>query len=243
MASFRIYGEIGTDEVTWQIPEFYLLRKLLDNSNNEFLFKDVSKKYSLKMYQYDTYYITPGQNYPKSSYLSVYMDDDRKQANLNSQIRFEKSKKIGQLIQTECMKLIFNIGTRSDGKELGFPRRVLDSDEPKSGTVCLVWTPEIILNKPTLPSNTKAVAQSAELGLAGDLEKEFSNKQFADTKLLCNGDMFGCHKFILAARSPVFNAMFNNEMKENINKEVNLDSMKPEILKASFTLKSKREKI
>ena len=228
MPTLYVYCEIGTEEVTWVLPEFNLLRKeLLNNSKKEFSFQDVSKKYTLKMYQYDTSNITQGQKYPASSYFSAYMDD-YKLDNFNSHIRIEKSK-----------KLIFPIAV----KDSTFLRSVLDSNEPKSGSVCLVWSPEKRLYKPTLPSNTKAEAKSVELGLADDLEKEFSNMQFADTKLLCNGDMFDCHKFILAARSPVFNAMFNNEMKENIIKEVNLDSMKPEILKASFTLKSKREKI
>ena len=81
---------------------------------------------------------------------------------------------------------------------------------------------------------TKPVSQSAVVGVADDLEKAFSNMQFADIQLLCNGEKFGCHKVILAARSPVFYAMFNNEMKENINKEVKLDSMNAKILKVSF---------
>ena len=81
---------------------------------------------------------------------------------------------------------------------------------------------------------TKPVSQSAVVGVADDLEKAFSNMQFADIQLLCNGEKFGCHKFLLAARSPVFNAMFNNEMKENIIYEVKLDSMNAKILKVSF---------
>ena len=65
-----------------------------------------------------------------------------------------------------------------------------------------------------------------------DLEKAFSNMQFADIQLLCNGEKFDCHKVILALKSPVFNTMFSNvEMKENINKEVNLDSMSSKVLK------------
>ena len=131
----------------------------------------------------------------------------------------------------------FEIGTKVTRKELGFPRRVhfsVNYNDQLYSTVHLVWTPDNTLSEPICSPVTKPVSQSAVVGVADDLEKAFSNMQFADIQLLCNGEKFGCHKVILAARSPVFNAMFNNEMKENINKEVKLDSMNAKILKVSF---------
>ena len=44
--------------------------------------------------------------------------------------------------------------------------------------------------------------------LGEQLEKVFSEKRFTDVKIECQGRTFDCHKAILAARSPVFLAMF-----------------------------------
>ena len=98
-----------------------------------------------------------------------------------------------------------------------------------AGSLYLKWTPGKAETKPIL----KPIIQPMSQSTGDDLEKAFSNiLQFADIQLLCNGEKFDCHKAILALKSPVFNAMFSNvQMKENITKEVNLDSMNSKILK------------
>ncbi len=37
----------------------------------------------------------------------------------------------------------------------------------------------------------------------------------ADMELVCSGQSFPCHKFVMGARSDVFRAMFSHDMKEN----------------------------
>ena len=50
------------------------------------------------------------------------------------------------------------------------------------------------------------------------------------------GSKFGAHKFILAARSPVFAAMFkHSEMKENEKNEVEITDIQPAVLKEMLT--------
>ncbi len=43
---------------------------------------------------------------------------------------------------------------------------------------------------------------------------------------------FKAHKCILAARSPVFKAMFNYKLKENLTNKVVIEDCKPEVVKA-----------
>ena len=52
----------------------------------------------------------------------------------------------------------------------------------------------------------------------------------SDVIINCNGKVFNCHKFILGARSPVFNAMFQADMKEGNAREVNIDNLDPKVL-------------
>ena len=61
----------------------------------------------------------------------------------------------------------------------------------------------------------------------GDL---FTGKQLADVKIVCEGQTFDCHQAILAARSPVFMAMFQSNMKEKETKKVSIDDFKAEVV-------------
>mgnify|MGYP001302438006 FL=1 len=56
-----------------------------------------------------------------------------------------------------------------------------------------------------------------------DLGKVFSDKQFSDIKIQCEGQSFDCHMDIMAARSPVFMAMFQSNMKEKQKNTVNIE--------------------
>ena len=46
----------------------------------------------------------------------------------------------------------------------------------------------------------------------------------------CGGKLFPCHKLIMSARSPVFKAMFDVEMKERESGKVTIEDIKPEIM-------------
>ena len=53
-----------------------------------------------------------------------------------------------------------------------------------------------------------------EVNLCDDLSLLFSNGDHSDVELICGKKTFACHKSILAARSPVFEAMFLVDMEE-----------------------------
>lgn len=68
-----------------------------------------------------------------------------------------------------------------------------------------------------------------------DLANLFESGNFSDVKVNCSGTVFQCHKNILAARSPVFAAMFQHDMKESSENEVEIDGIEPEVLKEMLT--------
>jgi len=66
--------------------------------------------------------------------------------------------------------------------------------------------------------------------LSLDLHHLYSTKEFADITIKCEGKSYGCHKYILASRSPVFKAMFESDMKEKRTGSVEIKNMRPEVL-------------
>ena len=59
----------------------------------------------------------------------------------------------------------------------------------------------------TLPQ----AGRKARGGLATDLAKQLGNPSFTDWTLVCEGEEIPCHKFMLGSRSPVFQAMFEQD--------------------------------
>ena len=65
--------------------------------------------------------------------------------------------------------------------------------------------------------------------LVENLEELLKNKTFSDVTIDVNGRQFQVHKNILAARSPVFAAMFGHETAENLSGIVNVSDVEPEV--------------
>ncbi|MEJ1288601.1 hypothetical protein NN561_019634 [Cricetulus griseus] len=68
--------------------------------------------------------------------------------------------------------------------------------------------------------------------MADDLGQLWENSLFTDCILVVAGQDFGAHKAILAARSPVFRAMFENDMEESRKKRVEILDLEPQVFKA-----------
>ena len=64
-----------------------------------------------------------------------------------------------------------------------------------------------------------------------DIGKLLETQKFSDVKLNSNEEIFNAHKTILAARSPVFEAMFENEMLEKTEGLVTIVDVSNEVLK------------
>ncbi|XP_044743660.1 speckle-type POZ protein-like [Chrysoperla carnea] len=72
--------------------------------------------------------------------------------------------------------------------------------------------------------------QVPESRLLDDFGMIFESKKFSDFTLIADGREFKVHKTILAARSPVFAAMFEHEMEERKQNRVNIVDVNYEIL-------------
>lgn len=70
-----------------------------------------------------------------------------------------------------------------------------------------------------------------ECRLTKDLRNLLENTRFTDCSLFVLGQEFKAHKSILAARSPVFNAMFEHEMEESKKNRVEINDVDPEVFK------------
>ncbi|XP_028617451.1 TD and POZ domain-containing protein 1-like [Grammomys surdaster] len=64
-----------------------------------------------------------------------------------------------------------------------------------------------------------------------DLGELWKNSLFSDCCLLVDGHEFRAHKAILAARSPVFRAMFEHEMKEKLTNRIEIHDLDPQVFK------------
>jgi len=67
--------------------------------------------------------------------------------------------------------------------------------------------------------------------LSEDLSGLFESQKFSDVILSVNGREFFAHKAILAARSPVFAAMFEHEMEEKKQNRVEITDMDHDVLR------------
>ncbi|XP_041493786.1 speckle-type POZ protein-like [Microtus oregoni] len=68
--------------------------------------------------------------------------------------------------------------------------------------------------------------------LVDDLGELWENSRFTDCCLVVADQEFRAHKAILAARSPVFRAMFEHDMLESRKNRIEIRDLKPEVFKA-----------
>uniref|UniRef100_A0A8C9N5C8 Speckle type BTB/POZ protein n=1 Tax=Serinus canaria TaxID=9135 RepID=A0A8C9N5C8_SERCA len=79
--------------------------------------------------------------------------------------------------------------------------------------------------------NTMNMVKVPECRLADELGGLWENSRFTDCCLCVAGQEFKGHKAILAARSPVFSAMFEHEMEESKKNRVEINDVEPEVFK------------
>ena len=76
--------------------------------------------------------------------------------------------------------------------------------------------------------------------LVDELEKQLHEPTYPDWNLLCDGETIPCHRFLLGARSNVFNRMFDqtgfieNQTQQTVVKDVNICTLK-DMLKFIYT--------
>ena len=98
---------------------------------------------------------------------------------------------------------------------------------------CMItlFGPEKILSTSEDSENTDDMSiHHCQKHLGEHLGKVFSDKEFTDIKIQCEGQSFDCHIAILAGRSPVFKAMFQSNMKEKETQKVAIDDFTPNVV-------------
>ena len=70
-----------------------------------------------------------------------------------------------------------------------------------------------------------------ECRLSDDMGQLFESQRFSDVTLSVGGREFQAHKALLAARSPVFAAMFEHEMEERKHNRVDITDVDHEVLR------------
>ena len=93
-----------------------------------------------------------------------------------------------------------------------------------------VFGPEKVLSGSDLVTGNDELLDQCQKQVCQQLGKVFLDKRFTDIKILCEGRTFDCHMAMLAARSPVFSAMFESNMKEKETKTVAIDDFKAKVV-------------
>ena len=71
--------------------------------------------------------------------------------------------------------------------------------------------------------------------LSQDWMNVFSSKEFSDVQIHCGDQVFDCHQVVLAARSPVFRAMFQSNMLEKNTRRIEVPDLRPEVVSDMLT--------
>ena len=78
-----------------------------------------------------------------------------------------------------------------------------------------------------IPVNINEAKCESEKKFKSDISGISSMDQFSDVTIVCQGEKFGCHKLILAARSPVFKIMLEKDMLEKNDNIINIEDSDP----------------
>ncbi|XP_069077633.1 speckle-type POZ protein-like [Pleurodeles waltl] len=124
------------------------------------------------------------------------------------------------------------------GKDWGFKKFIRHDvlvDEAHellpSDKLTLFCEVRVILDSLKLSGRSNNSFNVPECKLADDLGDLWETSRFADCTLYVGGQEFKSHKSILAARSPVFNAMFEHEMEESRKNRVHIKDIDPDVFK------------
>ncbi len=106
-------------------------------------------------------------------------------------------------------------------------------------TLCL----EILVHRPktdepqTTSQKKPAIepAKADDSELAHDLGSLLTDGFLSNVTIVAGGKEFKAHKAILSARSPVFRAMFEHDMREAIKNQVTIEDLSPEVVQEVLT--------
>uniref|UniRef100_A0AAY4BF44 BTB domain-containing protein n=1 Tax=Denticeps clupeoides TaxID=299321 RepID=A0AAY4BF44_9TELE len=222
MSSVRCYTQCKTEKfsLTWTITKFSFAEAVVRSSS----FTNASEelKWSLLLY-------TNGVSHYEG-YLSLYFQlDSGPQTGIRAKGRMVILNSDGEEIKVHTMRdrnvLGFDTFARREDimdEEAGILR---DDTLTVTCEVCSVYITTL---------NTLDV-KVPECRMADELGNLWDQSLLPDCSLVVGGQEFQAHKAILAARCPVFRAMFTHDMKERQTNRVEIQGVEPEVLRELVT--------
>ena len=116
-----------------------------------------------------------------------------------------------------------NASWKTQRVQLPNDRLVIDVEVHIGGPLlapCVPMTGTAATTTPPLLASRPSHGLCGFAGLSRDLGVLYNTAAGSDVSLLVDGHEYRCHRLVLAARSPVFKAMFASEMKESLSGEV-----------------------
>ncbi|XP_028844539.1 speckle-type POZ protein-like [Denticeps clupeoides] len=228
MSSVRCYTQCKTEKfsLTWTITKFSFAEAVVRSSS----FTNASEelKWSLLLY-------TNGVSHYEG-YLSLYFQlDSGPQTGIRAKGRMVILNSDGE----EAISGEIKVHTMRDRNVLGFDtfaRRedVMDEEAGILRDDTLTVTCEIHVLLP--PENTQRQQVKVPVcRMADELGNLWDQSLLPDCSLVVGGQEFQAHKAILAARCPVFRAMFTHDMKERQTNRVEIQGVEPEVLRELVT--------
>ena len=165
------------------------------------------------------------------------------------------SKYVGNVLQNECssnLTMSYSAGLQKKNGKIIRLKALSRHEYPCSGKAESSWGIKSFISidvlkkdrKKLLPGGeltvvlelTKPEPKSPTLCLSNHIEGLFQDTEFSDIKILCQDEIFHCHRNLLSVRSPVLKIMCGQGFKEGASGEIKLDSMQPEIVKVCMVL-------
>ena len=222
----KIESGVGKTTFVWQVKNFCARPE----KKGEFIRSDsftvispngVATKWKLKLYP-------KGEISAKDGNFSVFLEilDTKARASFKILISNKNGKKMETLVHSDGKERIFKKrGTETGGWGV---RNALSIDQLKEK-----WLFDDVLTlvcELSVMESFYDIKQNHHLEMMEDLGKAFIEKNSMDVTVNCGGMSFACNKFILAARSPVFKAMFQHDTEENQTNVVNIEDIEPNVL-------------
>jgi len=96
-----------------------------------------------------------------------------------------------------------------------------------------ITTPGLVTNSVSLVPCESTVKEKGATRLVTDIKSLLDKADvFSDFRIVCGGLMLPCHEAILRARSPVFDRMFQQDMKESSSRELSIEDVQKDTVEA-----------
>jgi len=181
--------------------------------------EDVVTKWKLQLYPY-------GDKSAKDGYLSFYLQAEDQETKSRASYKIYIADNNGKQIYT-IMSPAVNEFEPSTGWGWGRRSALLIEELMEKWLIDDVLT--LVCEISVLGTNYE-VKQNHRSQMMEDLGKAYIDKKSLDVTVNCGDASFKCSKFMLTARSPVFEAMFQHDTEENQKNLVEVKDFQPKVL-------------